>query len=150
MSVLLRFLKRFVPCWVATYCLASILHSQMVLAKLVQINVAIPISDWLRMTAYDLWGLLPAYGSAIAVAMLIAMLVASWLAQHQSRAFSATLFMMAGALAMLVMLLAMQPIMQITLIAGARSASGLALQCLAGLVGGLVFGLMGSSHQHRE
>ncbi len=150
MTTILRFLKRFIPCWAVTYCLASILHSQMVLIGLVQIDVNVPFSQWLAMTAYDLWGLLPAYGSAIAAAMLIAMLVTTWLVQHQSRAFSATLYMMAGALAMLVMLLAMQPIMQITLIAGARSATGIALQCLAGLIGGFTFSLAGNAHHRHE
>ena len=150
MATVLRFLKHFIPCWAVTYCLASILHSQMVLINLVQVEVNIPIADWLSMTAYDLWGLLPAYGSAVFGAMLIAILFSTWLTQHQSRAFSLIIFMMAGALAMLVMLLAMHPIMQVTLIAGARSSVGIALQSFAGLLGGLVFGLLAKGHQPHE
>lgn len=150
MTVVLGFLKRFIPCWLATYILASIFHSQMVLIGLLQIDVSIALNDWIAMTAYDLWGLLPAYGAAIFVAMLIAMLVAHWLSRHQSRVLASALTMMAGALAMLVMLLAMQPVMHITLIAGARTAPGMALQCLAGLVGGLVFLLLREQHQSAE
>lgn len=142
MAAVLRFLKHFIPCWVITYCLASILHSQMVLLNLVQVDVSIPVADWLAMTAYDVWGLLPTYGSAVFGAMLIAMLFTVWLTQRQPLAFSVAMFMMAGALAMLVMLLAMHPIMQVTLIAGARSTVGIALQSMAGLIGGLVFGLL--------
>lgn len=150
MAAVLRFLKHFIPCWAVTYCVASILHSQMVLINLVQVNVSIPIAEWLSMTAYDLWGLLPAYGSAVFAAMLIAMLVSVWLTRHQARAFSVLIFMMAGALAMLIMLLAMHPILQVTLIAGARSAAGIALQCGAGLIGGLVFGLLTRNHHSHE
>ncbi|GGW80685.1 hypothetical protein [Alteromonas halophila] len=148
MTSTFAFFKRFIPCWVVTYCLASILHTQMVLTGLVQVDVAIPVADWVSMTAYDLWGLLPAYGSATLGAMLIAMLIVSWLVQHQSRMLTLVLCMCAGALAMLVMLLAMQPIMQVTLIAGARSSVGMALQCLAGLLGGLVYAMLWHHQRH--
>jgi hypothetical protein len=49
------------------------------------------------------------------------------------------LYPLAGFVAIFVMLLAMQPVLGITLIAGARSTLGIVSQCLAGLIGGWLF-----------
>lgn len=131
------FWQAFLLCWACTYLCASVFHTQMVLHELSKINVVIALEDRLFTTVYDLWGLLPAYGSAIAVALFIALLVTANLTQRFSR--RPYLVPIAGSVAMLTMLLAMYPIMNITLIAGARNAIGLALQMIAGVFGGLAF-----------
>ena len=131
------FWQAFLLCWLCTYLCACVFHTHMVLYELSKINVEMTLEDRLFSTVYDLWGLLPAYGSAIAVALFIALLVTANLTQQfSSRRF---LVPIAGAVAMLTMLLAMYPVMHITLIAGARSAVGLALQMVAGVFGGLAF-----------
>ncbi|MEW9799572.1 hypothetical protein [Alteromonas sp. CYL-A6] len=139
MAVLFRFIVTLIPAWIVAYVLASICHSQMVLTGLTSVGVSIPVKDWLAMTVYDLWGLLPAYGSAMLVALLLAMLVVRFLLRPQLPSRALALYMLAGALAVMTMLLAMQPLLNVTLIAGARSTAGFILQALAGAAGGAVF-----------
>ena len=57
-------------------------------------------------------------------------------------------FSLAGAFAIAVMLMAMHPLLHVTLIAGARSPMGFTCQCLAGAIGGYVFSC-GLSHAMR-
>ena len=131
------FTAAFIPAWVVTYLLASMAHTQMILTELLALDINIPVSSWVSTTLHDIWGLLPAYGSAIAAALFIALSITGFITRkYRKHRF---LIPIATTLAMLVMLIAMYPIMHITLIAGARSATGLVLQCLAGLAGGLTF-----------
>lgn len=127
----------FFPAWLLCYCLASVFHTQMVLLELLRLDVVIPLPLWLQTTFEDIFGLLPVYGSATAAALFIAFYLCGWLTGNFTRL--RWLLPLAGGVAMLVLLMAMYPVMHVTLIAGARSAAGLALQCLAGCLGGLVF-----------
>ncbi len=134
----MRFVLRYLVATLLCFTLASIAHSQMVLWGLQQQAIVIPPFERLQMTLSDWWGLLPTYGSVIAVGLLIALLVATWLSR-KTGPWGGLVFGLAGAVALLSILLAMQPIMDITLIAGARSHMGLLLQVSAGFIGGLVF-----------
>lgn len=133
----LPFFKAYGLSWLVTYLLASFFHTQRVLHALTDVDVAIGLQSRLTMTVDDIIGLLPKYGSGIALAMLISLLVAVIITRRFRH--TAVISALAGATGMLVMLLAMQPIMNVTLIAGAREPVGVALQCLAGAVGGLLF-----------
>lgn len=133
-----RLTLRFILAWLATFTLASIAHSQMVLSGLEQQGIVIPPAERLQMTLSDWWGLLPGYGAVIFAGMLIALSVGGWISRKIG-ALSGLLYPLSGALAMYIMLIAMQPVMDISLIAGARSDTGLILQALAGLIGGWVF-----------
>ncbi|WP_232367602.1 hypothetical protein [Alteromonas pelagimontana] len=137
MRKILPFLKALVVGWLVTYFFASVFHTQSVLSGLVAIGVEIPLADRLATTAYDIWGLLPTYGSAILGAIFISMLIAVILNLWLKAPIA--LGAVAGATALLVTLLAMQPIMHVTLIAGARGPIGIALQCIAGAIGGAAF-----------
>lgn len=133
-----RLLIRYLFAALLCFTLASIAHSQMVLAGLEQQGIVIPPAERLQMTLSDWWGLLPGYGAIIATGMLIALSVAGWICS-KTGTMGGILYALAGAAAMLSILMAMQPIMDITLIAGARSTIGLTLQTLAGLLGGWSF-----------
>ncbi|MBU2977644.1 hypothetical protein KO501_05375 [Alteromonas sp. C1M14] len=101
----------------------------------------------LQTTLYDIYGLLPAYGSGIALALFLAFAFAAILTNgYSQRRF---LLPFAGMTALLTLLVSLQPIMGITLIAGARSATGLLLQCLAGFCGGGVFWYLLARQQKR-
>ena len=137
----MRFLARYLPpyllTWIATFSLASLLHSQFVVNELVNVGVKIGPLDRLSLTIDDWVGLLPTYGVIIAVALLIAFSIAGLILKKlPNRRF--VLFLLAGATAFAVVLLAMQPIMNITIIAGAREA-GFYAQVLAGAIGGALF-----------
>lgn len=142
-QTVLMFLRAYLPALLTTYLVASILHTQFVLLNLLQLNVDIGPRQWLSMTLEDIQGLLVLYGSAIGVTVFFAMIVAKWLAtrRHYSPTLRTFIYALAGATGMWVMLAAMQPILNVTLIAGARSTLGVIMQCVAGLLGGVVFAL---------
>ena len=125
---------------ICTFVFASIAHSQFVLLELVNIDIAIPIGDWIGMTLSDIIGLSLGYGGVICVAMLLCFGLLSLI----NKRFKLPIwrYIIFAALAMAVMLLAMQPILNVTLIAGARTTMGFIAQCCAGLVGGYVFAQM--------
>lgn len=79
----------------------------------------------------DLLGLSSGYAPIIALALLIVFSVMAMI-QHKRAIATPWLYPLAG-------LLAMHPIFNITLIAGARSPWGFTAQCLTDLVGGWVF-----------
>ncbi len=54
------------------------------------------------------------------------------------------LYSLAGAVAIFTILAAMHPILNVSIIAGARGLSGLLTQSIAGAIGGAVFGLIKS------
>jgi hypothetical protein len=138
MSQYLRLVIDFIAAVLSCYVLASLFHTQFVLYELSKLDVVIDFKTRLSTSAEDLVGLFPAYGSAIALALLLAFLVVK-LINKLSPLKSAMLYPLAGALAIFTALMAMQPILNITLIAGAREPLGIAMQCIAGLFGGWVF-----------
>ncbi len=142
----IRFILMLIPAFVVTYGFASIFHTQSVLARLARLDVDIPLPERLATIMYDLAGLLPTYGLAILVMLIFALGTAGILGRHLPHrgALYTLMCAVAGATGMLVMLLAMHPIMEVTLIAGARGVGGKLLQCSAGFLGGLTFAI---SHQ---
>ena len=117
---------------------ASLLHTQAVLAKLSEINIKIPLSERVETSLQDLLGLAPSYGLVILIALAIAFSIAGLITKkwHLKAQY---LYPLAGACAFLIMLLAMQPILNVTLLAGARGTSGLLMQMSAGLIAGICF-----------
>jgi hypothetical protein len=134
-----RFFAHLVLAVGLTYCLASAMHSQSTLNKLSAIGVEIPFNAKLQTLWLDFSGLLPAYGLTIFGAFLIGMLVAMFVSKKVS-GNTIWIYSVGGAAAMAVMLLAMHPILNVTLISGARGLSGLLSQSLTGAFGGALFG----------
>ena len=91
---------------ICTFIFASIAHSQFVLLELVNIDIAIPIGDWIGMTLSDIIGLSLGYGGVICVAMLLCFGLLSLI----NKRFKLPIwsYIIFAALAMAVMLLAMQ------------------------------------------
>lgn len=131
----------FFSAWLAAFVLASIFHSVFVLRGLTQINIKIAHSDALSMITGDLLGLLPTYGAIIAIGLSLAFVFTRYVivkSEHRNLR-NILLYTLSGALAFLVMLSAMQPVLNVTLIAGARTCLGVLAQCLAGAMGGALF-----------
>lgn len=130
-------LNAFLSAWLVTYSLASIFHSQFVLINLLQLGVAVPVNDWLAMTVSDWWGMLPKYGSAIAVLITIVLGIGHGICRlrflHRLVSISVCFFVL-GWIGMFVMLMAMNPVLDVTLIAGARTLVG---QCFQATASGL-------------
>ena len=118
----------------AAYALASVAHTQTVLAALVALDVRIGPATRLTTTFDDLAGLWR-YGVVIAFALGLGLLLARFaLPRLAARRRDA----LAGALALACALLAMRELLSFTPIASARGAPGFSLQCAAGAAGGFV------------
>ena len=123
---------------VVAFVLASLLHSQFVMAELTSVGVDINFNDKLSMSFDDLVGLSPTYGVVIAISLLLAFSISTLLLKRLTVSPS-ILYFVRGGLGVTTALIAMHPILDITLIAGARSVFGFACQSLAGAIGGWVF-----------
>ena len=127
---------------IAGVVLASAFHTQMVIAALGEAGASVAFDRRLAMTGNDLVGLLPQFGAVIAIALAIGFLVAAGL-RRVLKPLAGVAYPLAGAAAIAVALTAMSMAFDgITPIAGARTALGFALQCLAGAVSGLVFSMV--------
>lgn len=127
-----------------TFVLASTLHSAFVLKGLIDIGINVRPFDALTMLLQDMLGLLPTYGVIILLTLALAFSFArfSFLRHTQRGDIRLFTYALAGAVGFLVMLSAMQPILNVTLIAGARGITGLLAQCAAGCMGGLSFAVL--------
>jgi hypothetical protein len=134
----LALLGHFLLASIATFILAGLLQTQMVLHELIKLNVEITFADRLYMSWQDLLGLLPTYGVIVCIGLLIAFAVVKVINTY-SRFGSRYLYVLAGGIAMAIILMAMQPVLGVTLLAGARSILGIILQIIAGLIGGGCF-----------
>lgn len=123
---------------IVSYMLASLAHSQFVLFELAKVGVPIDMASRISMSIDDLLGLFPNYTAAIAFSLLLGFSLMAGLRKYRPHT-TFWVYPFAGGLAMLVMLLAMHPILHITLIAGARTPYGILAQTLAGFTGGWLF-----------
>ncbi len=140
MQFLTRLLPSFLVSWLLTFTLASLFHSQYVVNQLVNVGVVVSFNDRLKLTLDDWLGLLPTYGAIIAIALSIAFLVTSLLHRKYNK-YGTWLFVIAGIVAFAAVLVAIESIMNINIIAGARGW-GFYAQLLAGAIGGYVFAIL--------
>ena len=140
MPFLTRLLPIFLVSWLFTFTLASLFHSQYVVNQLVDVGVVVSLSDRINLTLDDWLGLLPTYGAIIAIALAIAFFAVVLLIKKFEK-YSMVLFVASGITAFAVVLVAIESIMNIHIIAGARGW-GFYLQLLAGALGGLLFALL--------
>ena len=140
MPFLTRLLPIFLVSWLFTFTLASLFHSQYVVNQLVDVGVVVSLSNRINLTLDDWLGLLPTYGAIIAIALAIAFFAVVLLAKKFKK-YSMVLFVASGITAFAVVLVAIESIMNIHIIAGARGW-GFYLQLLAGALGGLLFALL--------
>ena len=127
----------FLTSVIVTFVLASLFNTQFVIAGLESVNVVIPLSDRVMMSWLDIQGLALTYGIVIMIGLLLAFSFMSLV--NRFFALPKLWFPLGGAIAFIVMIAAMEPLLGVTLITGARTAAGWAAQCAAGVIGGLVF-----------
>ncbi len=135
----LRALGGFVVAALVLAVLAVIFQSSFVLLMLGEVGADIGPDAFASMIVDDLVGFGPIYGALIAIGLLVAFPSASLL-HRVSKLPRALVFIAAGLVCMLVMLLAMEKVFfGIQLVAGARTTLGFASQLLAGAIAGFVF-----------
>lgn len=126
------------------FIVASILHTQAVLAKLSAIDIKISFAQRLSTTWQDLMGLSLTYGIVILITLTLSFSIAG-LVNKKLGASKKLIYPLAGGAGFLLMLAAMQPILNVTLIAGARGISGLFMQVSAGVLAGICFAILSSN-----
>jgi hypothetical protein len=141
----LRLCTHFLIAVIFAFVIASLFSSQFVMAELSKVGVEILFNDRLSMSIDDLLGLYPTYGVVIAVSYFISFIVAGLLIKRFTLS-PYILYCLAGCVGVGVALLAMHPILEITLLAGARSTFGFICQSIAGAMGGAVFAYFRSKH----
>jgi hypothetical protein len=142
----LRLSTHFLAAVILAFVVASLLHSQFVMAELSKVGVEILFNDRLSMSIDDLLGLYPTYGVVIAVSYFISFIVANLLIKR-FKLFPYVTYCLAGGVGITVALLTMHPILEVTLLAGARSTLGFLCQSLAGAMGGAMFAHFRSQQQ---
>ena len=141
----LRLCSHFLIATICAFVLASLFHSQFVMAELTAVGINISLTDRLSMSLDDLIGLYPTYGVVIAISLLLAFSLTTLLLKRFTIPFS-LLYFIGGGLSVTTALLVMHPLLDITLIAGARSTFGFIFQALAGAMGGWVFSHLRTHH----
>ncbi|MEM1192879.1 MAG: hypothetical protein AAGH42_05750 [Pseudomonadota bacterium] len=139
-----RFLVAFVLATLTTFLLASIFQSQQVIGRLRKIGAEVSLGEQLTMTVDDIVGFATrsdiglSFPVIIAAGLFVGFAIAEIL-RRIIRPLAPVAFIIAGAAAMGVMMVAMYTVFQASPIAGARGAIGVTLQMLAGAVGGWIF-----------
>ncbi len=120
-----------------TSVIGSIFSTQSVIASLQSLDVKIPLATRLSMTVSDL-GILPALAPLTVISFILGFIVAALCVRFIGGNRNAW-HSVAGACALVSMLLIMKAVLLITPIAGARTLLGLLSFAFAGAVGGWVY-----------
>jgi len=135
---MIRTLLAYLLSTIAAYILAVVMATQSVVSQLDHMGLPVGIGQRISMTMSDIVGMagvfLPLITAGFLVAFLVTALLVRWLGQWKS-----SLFVLAGALALIAVHLLMKIALGITPVAAARSWGGLLGQGLAGAVGGYLF-----------
>ena len=125
-----------------TYSVATCCHTLMVLQGLNSLNIQLDSATIVKSLVKDWLYMLPTYGVMLFVLLFSSFLLTTYV-RHRVRfrgeRISRWIFPVVGALAILLTLNMLYPILDFTLIAGARGFWGMLLQGVAGLCGGLVY-----------
>ncbi|MEQ3658677.1 MAG: hypothetical protein ABNH21_06950 [Glaciecola sp.] len=142
----LIFISQVLIASLLSFVVASLMHSQTTISGLIDVGAKLSLNDKLTTVYYDFIGLLPVYGSIIFAGMLIAMPIASVI-KRKLQISNRLIHCLAGAMAIVTILIAMHPILNVTLIAGARGTGGMLMQSIAGAIGGLAYAFV---HEHNQ
>lgn len=142
----MKFFKAVPPWLVATLVAAlagSLVQTQFNLAEIVMLGVPVPLALRVETTLQDLWGFAPLLAALTAAAYLVAFPVAGLLARRRpDRRHS--VYVLAGAAALLAMVLLMNAALPVTAIAATRSMAGIVAFMAVGALGGWVFAVLAS------
>lgn len=131
------------PAWSAavlvTTAIASMIQSWQVQSGLIDLGVEIPTGLALETALRDFTGLLVPLLLVFGLGLLLAFALAGWL-KPKVPLLAPIAWPLAGGLAIAAVLALMHAQFQMTPLAGARGADGFVLFCLAGAIGGFVFG----------
>lgn len=131
----------FIASSAVTYTLASAFYTQQVLAKQAAIGAVYTAEQQAATYLDNFLGLAPAYGAVLTTALLIGFVVAAFV-KRVLKPLAAVAYPIAGAAAVFTAIWSIENLVAgggVGAMGGARDALGVALQCLAGFAGGVVF-----------
>ena len=131
---MIRKLAAYLLAIIVAYLLASITASQSVIARLAEMGIDLNFADRVRMTLHDIAGMagmfLPMIAAGFLAAFLLTALLCRWLGRRP-----VSLYILAGAVALITIHLTLNLAFGITPVAIARTTGGLLIQGVAGAVG---------------
>lgn len=135
---MIKIITAFVAATLAAFLAGSMLATQFILANVSAMSMEVTAGVRLQSTLHDIAGLSTSYLPMVSIALLIAFLVAGLLAKRfpTRRLF---LFMLAGAVGLIVIHLLMKALLGLSGIAATRTTLGLLSQGLAGALGGYLY-----------
>lgn len=138
----LRIFGRTLIAWllavVTATVLGSVVQTQFNLLAIVDLDVAVPPGLWLWTTVQDIFNFGLAYGLLAGIALAIGFFVAGQLIRRLSLPREG-MFVLAGAAAVLVLLVTLNAVLPMTPIAATRNMAALVLMALAGAPAGWVY-----------
>ncbi len=134
---------RFLAAVAAGYVAAALAATQSVLARVRELGLPVGWGTRVDASLHDLAGMATSLLPLLAVAYLLAFAAAAVLARRWPAAMR-PLYVLAGAVALVTLHVALKLSFDITPVAQARSLGGLAVQALAGALGGAVFAVTAS------
>lgn len=141
----IHFLLKRLGAWLLAvaiaYVLASVTATLSVIGSLTDMGLAVPAADRVSMALQDILGMANMFLPMVAFALLIAFMTAALLCRWFAR-WRLPLYALAGAAGLVTIHLALNLAFGLTPIAIGRSVGGLALQGLAGAVGGICYILL--------
>ena len=142
-----RFLPRraqllgFLTALVILNVVGVIISTQFNIGHLLRLGVEVPFSLRLSTTLHDIVSMQPLFGAIFGVGLLIAMIVATLIA-NWVKILPDVVYAVGGFAAILVTLMALKAAFQITAIGAAREWDGFLSLCLVGALSGYVYSIV--------
>jgi len=138
---IIRTVLAYITAVAITYLVATGFYTQQILAKQAEIGAQYTTGQQIETYLENFLGL-TIYGVVLAIALFIGFVVA-WGVKRVVRPLASIAYPVAGAAAVLTVILLVENQFEgAGAIGGARTTLGIALQCVAGAVGGFVFSLL--------
>lgn len=128
----------FIVAVAVTSAVGAAMHSQFVIANLAELGHAISLGQRLSWTGHDIVGMFATYAPIIAVSFLLGFPIAALITRNRAHLRTVG-YTLAGAAAVVCALLLMKQLLELSGVAGARTAFGIFCQAIAGAVGGWTF-----------
>ena len=139
--LLLAQLLGFLTAFVILNVVGVIISTQFNIGHLLRLGVEVPFSLRLSTTLHDIFSMQPLFGAIFGVGLLIAMIVATLIA-NWVKILPDVVYALAGFAAILVTLMALKAVFQITAIGAAREWDGFLSLCLVGALSGYVYSIV--------
>ncbi len=118
--------------------IGSIVQTQFNMAAIVSLDVEVPVGTWLLTTVRDIFSFGLLYGALVAIALAVGFAVAAGLTRYTGLPRN-WMFMLAGGVAVLALLVTLNTVLPMTPIAATRNPFALVLMALAGAPAGRVY-----------